>query len=293
MNNVAIMESAKAHYNLVSDPWRYIFGDDFHFGYFESNDMELHSATKLLIDKLAAMSNIKESSKVLDVGCGIGEGAFYLNEKYKCNIVGITISERGVELASAINNSKKNNPNIEFILADVLNSGFPDNSFDIVWIMEASHLMKDKKKLFLESYRLLKTNGTMLLCDLFLNRNHNPIEVIKYYSKELFRYVKELNILNNTFGKANLETLDYHLAILKNNQFYNIEAQDVSKNVFPTMEHWRKNIKENMEKIKLHLNTKQIDEFLLSCNVLERFFSDNILSYRLLKATKKTYERIT
>ena len=95
-----IIPDVKSHYNFVSDAWRFIFGDSFHLGYFRSDEMKLNEATNALIDELAQLGTITKNSKVLDVGCGIGEPALYLHEKYHCPVIGITISDKGVNLAT-------------------------------------------------------------------------------------------------------------------------------------------------------------------------------------------------
>jgi hypothetical protein len=37
--------NAKDHYNHVTDSWKEFMGDNLHFGYFETEDMELPRAT--------------------------------------------------------------------------------------------------------------------------------------------------------------------------------------------------------------------------------------------------------
>jgi len=276
---------AKEHYNMVSDSWRHIFGDDFHVGYFQSNDQDLISGTKLLIDKLSEMGNFNESSSVLDIGCGIGEPAFHLHEKYKSKITGITISERGEELANKACLEKGLSDKVHFKVADILHNNFPDNSFDIIWIMEVSHLIKDKKRLFSEAYRILKNNGVILLCDFMGNMKHNYLEGFKYY-KNLFSYIKDMNTLNRTFGKAHLCTLNEQIEMMKKIGFVHFEHSDVNINVFPTMYHWRNNVNNNLESISKLLKEDQIKDFLDSCNILERLFSDRLLGYRFIKAVK-------
>jgi cyclopropane fatty-acyl-phospholipid synthase-like methyltransferase len=109
----------KNHYDSVTDAWGLILGDSFHYGYFKSGDMDLKSATDCLIDLLAGMDTIDEKSKILDVGCGTGRPAFYLHEKYNCQITGISTSKKGVAVAKVIAKEKKSNSMVN------LRSGMP------------------------------------------------------------------------------------------------------------------------------------------------------------------------
>ena len=72
---------------------------------------------------------------VLDVGCGIGSPALYLNEKFGCSVVGISTSHKGVDLANARSHEKKQNSRVRFLVADGTDNLFPDDQFDLAWLM--------------------------------------------------------------------------------------------------------------------------------------------------------------
>ena len=273
-----VIPDIKSHYNSVSEAWRFIFGDNFHLGYFRTDDMDLSEATNALIDELAQLGTITESSNLLDVGCGIGEPAMYLHEKYHCTITGITISEKGVELAARKCVEKGYDHKIQFQRADALDNGFPDKSFDVVWVMESSHTMRDKEKLFAENHRVLKDNSTMLLCDMILKRKMNEVEI--------FNYREDITVLEKVCGKAKTETLDYYQNKLKAAGFTTVHILDISEKVFPTMVHWRKNITQNYEKIRQIFPKEKVDDFLRACDITEQFYRNSILGYGLVKAVK-------
>ncbi len=285
MSNILIREKAKEHYNLVSDPWRYIFGDDFHVGYFEKDNIDLKSATKNLIDKLSSLGDFDSSKKVLDVGCGIGEPAFYLYSKYKSKILGITISDRGEEIATATCKKKGLSEKIEFKVADILHNNFEKESFDIIWIMEVSHLVRDKKNLFKEFSRLLSKGGEVLFCDFMLNVEENLFEIAKYY-RNFFRYFEEQKFLKSAFGKAYLQTTNNIKKHAKSNNLSLVSDVDISKNVLQTITHWERNVDINHKVISTHLTKDQINDFLTSCKILRSLFNDRILTYKLLKLVK-------
>ena len=43
--------------------------------------------------EVAELAKLRASDFVLDVGCGLGGTARYLSEKFKCNVVGIDLTE--------------------------------------------------------------------------------------------------------------------------------------------------------------------------------------------------------
>jgi len=53
MEKAAVIPDVTSHYNSVSDAWRFIFGENFHLGYFRADETNLSHATNALIDELA------------------------------------------------------------------------------------------------------------------------------------------------------------------------------------------------------------------------------------------------
>jgi len=268
----------RSHYNFVTDAWRFVLGENFHLGYFKDKNTSLVEATNNLIDELAEMGDIKAESEVLDVGCGIGEPAFYLHEKFHCSIIGITISDEGVKIAEEKSASRGYSQKVRFQLTDILNNEFSGGGFDIVWIMESSHLMEDKEKLFRESFRLLKEKGTLLICDMILKRELTVPELVNNSRK--------IAVMERVFGKAKTETLEFYQGQLKEAGFSEIVTRDVSQNALPTIDYWKRNIINNQEKVLNNFSRERIDEFLLACDIIKDFYKEGILGYGLVKAVK-------
>jgi 27-O-demethylrifamycin SV methyltransferase len=267
------------HYDSVTDVWLYVMGDNLHYGCFEPEDIGLGDATVKLIDNLAALVEMDEDSSVLDVGCGVGQPAFHLYEKFGCRITGITLSPRGVEIAREKCSEKGYSDKIEFYEADALDNGFPSNTFDIAWVMESSHLMRDKRRLFEENFRVLKNGGSMLLCDLVLRR--------ELTHRDLFSYRKEFTMLEKTFGKARMETLEFYENKMIERGFSEVEVYDISKQAQPTLEAWKTNLLLHRDRIVEETGRQYADEFILACDITEGFFNQGLFGYGMAKGVKK------
>ena len=133
-------------YDSITDGWRYIFGDNFHLGYFKTPEDNLDRATDNLIDELASLCKFGTETRILDAGCGIGAPATYLYNKFGSDITGVSISKKGI---------------------------------DVIWIMESSHLVINKALLFDECYRLLRPGGHILLSDVLSNKEYNFVFKLK------------------------------------------------------------------------------------------------------------------
>jgi 27-O-demethylrifamycin SV methyltransferase len=266
------------HYDSITEGWKYIFGDNFHFGYFKTPEDDLNRATDNLIDELSSFCKLGPETKILDAGCGIGAPAIYLHDKFGSDITGISISKKGVDLANSRIKESRYKDKVRFIVADMTATGFADKSFDVIWVMESSHLIKNKALLFYECYRLLKPGGYIFLSDVLTNKKFNLIIKSKY----LFQIIN----LIKTFGKGNTETPERYTELLCQSGFKNIFSKNISNEVEPTLNCWRKNITENRSNLIRVLDESGIERFEKSVETLKCFFKKGFNCYYLFGAEK-------
>lgn len=274
------VEEIQSHYNAVTDAWQQIMGDNLHFGYFPSEDTPLSVATDHLIDRMAGLADITPGTKVLDVGCGIGNPALYLHRRYGCSIVGISTSDKGVDLANEASKREARFPMVRFQVADGTNNGLPDESFDLVWVMESSHLMK-QKNLMKECFRVLKTGGKVLLCDLMASdqRSQRHLSV-------MMQNLAKFKIVQNAFGKSRVMAQKSYRVAMEEAGFGEIRSVDISGGVRPTMKHWKSNAVRYKQTLSGDMPVAKVDEFIDACDTLELFYSEEILTYTILEAVK-------
>ncbi|XP_023003747.1 phosphomethylethanolamine N-methyltransferase-like isoform X3 [Cucurbita maxima] len=115
--------------------------------------------TKEFVGKL----DLKPGQRVLDVGCGIGGGDFYMAENFDVEVVGIDLSinmislalERAIGLKCAV----------EFEVADCTKKVYPDNAFDVIYSRDTILHIQDKPALFRSFYKWVKPGGKILITD--------------------------------------------------------------------------------------------------------------------------------
>lgn len=101
------------------------------------------------------MLDLKDK-KTLMIGCGTGEETKLLEEYNAKNIVGIDISKNSIEIA------QKTYPDHKFIIADMHNLPFEDNTFDFIYSSLAIHYSDNPEKVYMEVNRVLKKDGCFL-----------------------------------------------------------------------------------------------------------------------------------
>jgi len=268
------------HYDYIAEAWQHLLGQNFHWGYFESDDEPLESATINLIDKLVGPIAIEPGQHLLDVGCGIGEPARYLAEKFGCRVTGFSTSPEGIDRALSITKQAGLTDTVKFEVRDALDNQLDGQTFDSVFLLEMSHLIRDKLKLLIESSRPLRTGGVLSLCDLTLQRRLSAKEIVAHHS--------EIQILERCFGKARLEPLGYYVRAFEHCGYEDIQAIDISNRVTPTIRHWRDNAITNRAALVEHVSRQDVDDFVRSCDILQELYSSGAWGYGIISGRKSS-----
>ncbi len=266
------------HYDYVTNIWPFILGKHFHYGFYKDKSISLDNATDNLVLELSSLHEFGIDSKILDVGCGIGQPAIILHSNYNCKIWGISNSLSGVEIANKHIKDLGKEKEIIFEFGDSINNKLPDNFFDLAWIMEVTHLIKEKEGALLAVSKKLKTKGFLLLSDLCIT--------LKFTLKEIFEYKNEIEVLHQTFGYSIIKSIDFYKETIYHIGHSIKTIKDISENVNPTIEAWRTNAIKNKDQIIKISNDHYYSLLLQSFDILNFFFKNNYLGYFLLYSQK-------
>jgi len=100
--------------------------------------------------------------RVLEISCGHGGGSSYLARTLKpASYTGLDLNQAGIELCR----KRHHVPGLEFVHGDAQSLPFPDDSFDAVVNVEASHLYPDVPRFLAEVARVLRPGGDFLYSD--------------------------------------------------------------------------------------------------------------------------------
>ena len=129
-----------------------------------------------------------EKFRVLDIGCGTGNLAFYCLEYIKSveEFMGLDMSESMIAKARQKHDKFGNNKKVSFVVGDAEHLPFPDNSFNIITCCNSFHHYPYQKQTLKEICRVLRPNGFFLLLDSFLD---NPLR--KQWGKFLIHFFHE------------------------------------------------------------------------------------------------------
>ncbi len=213
-------EDCDIDYRLV---WQIDSNFSLHYGYYDA-DHRHHKAAVLNMNRvLAEKARVNQGDKILDAGCGVGGSCLWLAEHYDVQCTGINISEYQLGKARKLAKKKNLDSRINYQARSYLDTGFEDNTFDVVWGMESVCYAENKKEFLEEAYRILKPGGRVAVADGFLN-DINPEE----------RYEGMLRDWLDGWAVPNLWGQERFKKDLSDIGFKNINFTDGSKNVVPS-----------------------------------------------------------
>lgn len=266
------------HYDRVTHAWGLLLGAELHYGVFASPDEELDVATHRLTDRMAEGAQLAPGLRVLDVGCGTGAQARHNASTYGVDVVGITTSPVGVATARELTEAAGLSGQVSFEQRDATANEFPDESFDRVWILESSHLMRDRQALVNEATRVLKPGGRLVWCDIV---RHRTIPFLEVRDRR-----EEFATLREAFGDARMEPLADYVKWFEAAGLTVEQADDLTEATLPTFPAWRANAAEHRDAVVDALGERGHTAFVRSADILESLWRDGTFGYGLIAASK-------
>ncbi|MGW2364641.1 isopentenyl-diphosphate Delta-isomerase [Streptomyces sp. NPDC001667] len=127
----------------------------------EIHRMENHQCDELI----DLMPSLPPTARVVDAACGRGGTSFRVWERFGCTVHGVDFSEQRVAFANNIATRRGITDQVQFVHANVEETGLDAHSYDVVFFNEAAAHMPDMRKLLAETARLLKAGGSLVFVE--------------------------------------------------------------------------------------------------------------------------------
>lgn len=204
---------------------------------------------------ISKLGNI-EGKKVLELGCGFGEGSVYFAMQ-GADVTASDLSEGMLDVAARA--AEYYHTHIKTVKCSADHLPFPDESFDIVYAANMLHHV-DLEQTLKEASRVLKGGGTFASIDPLA---HNPvINVYRRMASEVRTEdehplkIKEIKIFKKYFTKVTCRaSWFFTLAVFL--KYYFIDHADLKER------YWRKVLDESQEIEGLYCRLEKLDHKFL------------------------------
>lgn len=114
-----------------------------------------------LTEEAVNLCNFLSGANIVDVGCGTGVTVSFLIKKYGFNVLGIDLSQE------MIKEGKRESPGLPLFQGNGLNLPFSSGTMDGLFMECSFSLIKDIDQVLSESNRVLKSNGKLIVSDIY------------------------------------------------------------------------------------------------------------------------------
>ncbi len=158
------------HYDELDVPYRRIWGEHVHHGYWRTGRESAAEAAEALVRLVAERLAPEPGQRWVDIGCGYGATAGWLAEQHGLEVTGFTLSQAQAAVGAS-------RPGFTCLVRDWLDNGLPDAAFDRAYAIESSEHMVDKARFFTEAGRVLKPGGRFVVCAWLEGEGATPRQV--------------------------------------------------------------------------------------------------------------------
>jgi len=129
---------------------------------------QFHTRGVAATAELARAADVRPSTRVLDLGCGIGGPARYLAATFGCQVTGLDLSPSFIDAAVYLTARCGLSDRATFQAGDALHLPFADAAFDTVFLQHVAMNIEDRSALYTEVRRVLTPGGRLATYDLVL-----------------------------------------------------------------------------------------------------------------------------
>lgn len=126
---------------------------------------DFHTAGRMATVRMAERLAPAASDVVLDAGSGLGGPARYLANRFGCRVIGLDLTPEFVAIGNLLNERTGMGDRVELRVGDITAIDLPDESVDHCWTQHVAMNIQDRKGLYSEIRRVLRTGGRFALFD--------------------------------------------------------------------------------------------------------------------------------
>ncbi|MDD3045209.1 MAG: class I SAM-dependent methyltransferase [Candidatus Delongbacteria bacterium] len=144
------------------------------------------------LDKLLELLNLDKNSHVLDLACGVGKITEYISDTTNAKVTGVDFAVQAIQLAQVRNKDKIDR--INFVVGDMNNLQFEENSFDAIIAIDTVDFAEDLEEMIGKLKEITKNGGQMGIFYSEKSQSEEYIENLKSDNTKLAKVLKKHNL---------------------------------------------------------------------------------------------------
>ena len=234
-------KNISAHYDLSNDFYKLMLDETMMYSsaVFSHKNQDLYEAQKNKLEKLSSKLNLKEGSKVLEIGSGWGAMALHLANDKGCDVTTVTLSVEQKKLCENRFKEHKVEDKIDILLKDYRDL---NGKFDAIIAVEMFEAVGREyfHIFFKKCQELLKPNGVLVLQVITM-----PDQRYKDYSKGTDFIQKYI------FPGGHLPSISKILEVTSKHTRLNLNhLEEFTEDYAKTLNIWHENFEKKLEEVK-------------------------------------------
>jgi ubiquinone/menaquinone biosynthesis C-methylase UbiE len=176
-----------------------------YFGIQSSWGVTKHFGGLRATDELATLCHIGAGKSVLVVGCGIGLTPCHLARNYRCQVVGVDLSEKMVEWSRKRVTRKGLADLVELRVADAQDLPFEAGRFDAVLVESVNAFVPDRPRAFAEYARVIHLGGYVGMNEGTWVKMPPPAGLLKFIERAMEADFQTEEVWKSLLAQAGLE----------------------------------------------------------------------------------------
>jgi ubiquinone/menaquinone biosynthesis C-methylase UbiE len=176
-----------------------------HYPLYVNDTDSFLKAQQNLTDYCISLLRSLKNKEVLEIGCGNGVQALYINANYApMSITGIDLNASNIAIANEEKERTKTG-NVRFLVDDAQNlTKIASNSMDVILNIESAFHYPDKSAFLKEVCRVLRPGGQYLIADILTTRKKRE-GIMKIWGKPMVHHFWNKKRYDEEFLKSELD----------------------------------------------------------------------------------------
>ncbi|WP_416799516.1 class I SAM-dependent methyltransferase [Ciceribacter azotifigens] len=163
---------------------------------------EFHIGGRKVTLELAGLMKLDASSRVLDIGSGLGGPARTLAETFGCHVTGIDLTQAFCDAATTLSSWVGLSDLVDFRQGDATSLPFDDNLFDAAITMHVAMNIAAKDAMYAEARRVLKPGSRFVAYDVLQGEGGEVIYPVPWARERSISHLATTDAMTSHLSNA-------------------------------------------------------------------------------------------